>query len=224
MWRRIVILCLIALLVLVVLVGRSLTQNEQSQIQKISQLEEELVREKERSEAWRKVAGGYIEKCVRFETKVERLEDELRQRNESRLGGSSSRGIARFPVEEDEQIRRINIYLTDSPLASLGWIFVASAKEAGIDPRLSPAIACVESHLGRKIPAECNAWGMKAGCVPDAQSRGGWQAFSSWEEGIRGHCAFIARRWGQVTSPYQMRGYAEDPNWAGKVAREMRKI
>ena len=81
---------------------------------------------------------------------------------------------------ESEWGARINAYLAGSPLAGYGENFAQAAMRYGVDPRLSPAISCVESGKGAICFKPHNAWGW------------GSSSWGSWEEAIEGHVAGLA--------------------------------
>lgn len=84
---------------------------------------------------------------------------------------------------------RINAYLAGSSLAGHGETFAQAAWDYGVDPRWSPAISNTESTKGAYIPGGYNAWGWTTGT-------GGFRTFSSWDDGIRQHVAYLARCYG----------------------------
>lgn len=83
-----------------------------------------------------------------------------------------------------EWTSRIDAYLAGSPLAGQGKTFAEAAWEYSVDPRFSPAIAMVESSLGRYCFLPYNAWGW------------GSSSWSSWEEAIWDHVAGLASGYG----------------------------
>lgn len=80
---------------------------------------------------------------------------------------------------------RIDSYLAGSPLAGYGYAFAEAAWDYGVDPRWSPAIACIESGKGRYCANTCNAWGMTA-------VGGGWRSWSDWDSAIRSAVAYLS--------------------------------
>lgn len=83
-----------------------------------------------------------------------------------------------------EWSERIDAFLAGSPLAGQGVTFAEAAWEYGCDPRLSPAIAMVESGLGTNCFLPYNAWGW------------GSSSWGSWEEAIWAHVAGLASGYG----------------------------
>jgi len=121
-------------------------------------------------------------------------------------------------------INSLNKFLAGSPMSGMGEVFYRSAKARGIDPRLSPSIAKVESGLGRATPGGYNAFGMTAGTAPGHRRNGSWQAFSSWQDAIQSNISFIGSHWGPVQSPFHMRGYATSTVWMRHVSSVMSTI
>lgn len=83
-----------------------------------------------------------------------------------------------------EWTARIDAYLAGSPMAGQGATFAEAAWTYGADPRFSPAIAMVESSLGRYCFLPYNAWGW------------GSSSWSSWEEAIWEHVQGLAVGYG----------------------------
>lgn len=101
----------------------------------------------------------------------------------------------------------------DSPLQYHAQDFVDAAKTYGLDWKMLPAIAGVESTFGKNIPGGYNAWGWGVY---------GNQAiyFSSWKEAIFTIAAGLRKNYLDrgLTNPYSMnRAYAASPYWGGKV-------
>ncbi len=108
----------------------------------------------------------------------------------------------------------------DSPLQYHAQDFIDASKTYGLDWKMLPAIAGVESTFGKQIPGGFNAWGWGVY---------GTQAiyFDSWKDGI----FTIARglREGYLnkglTDPYSInRIYAASPYWGGKVSYFMQDL
>jgi peptidoglycan hydrolase CwlO-like protein len=83
---------------------------------------------------------------------------------------------------------RIDAYLSGSPMAGTGWIFANAAYDYNVDPRWSPAIACLESSKGRYCFLPYNAWGW------------GSVSWDSWESAIYGHVGGLSRGYGYTIS------------------------
>ncbi len=168
-----------------------------------------------------------------FSKKTEKAVEIAMVRDRKDMGIGTSRGNSRAseaPMEEsfskhDQQwIDNINRFLSGSPMAGRGEVFYKEARKQGIDPRLSPSIARVESGLGAATPGGFNAYGMTAGTVPGHPRNGVWQAFSSWDDAITCHIAYIKRMWGPTAGPFNMKGYATSPTWPTKVSGAMSMI
>lgn len=124
---------------------------------------------------------------------------------------------AALPDRGGNWIGRIDQYLAGTPLQGQGRTFYLAAVDAEIEPRLMPAIAMIESGGGRVNANTNNFFGRKA--------RRGWASWSTPEEAIKNQAHYIANMWGEVSSPYEMRGYAiPSPPWMGKVSSQMRQI
>jgi len=106
----------------------------------------------------------------------------------------------------------------NSPLVDQAVFYVKYADEFGVDWKLLPSIAGLESTFGRFLmPGSYNAYGWG----------GGYIYFESWEDGIR-----IINR--ALRQNYMNRGaqdvwsigsiYAESPTWAERVSRFMEEI
>lgn len=108
----------------------------------------------------------------------------------------------------------------NSPLEYHAQDFIDAAREYGLDWKLVPAIAGVESTFGKFTPGGFNGWGWGVY---------GTQAiyFKSWREGIytvsKGLREDYVNR--GLTEPYSMnRRYAASPRWGGKVVFFMNEI
>jgi peptidoglycan hydrolase CwlO-like protein len=109
---------------------------------------------------------------------------------------------------------RIDAYLSGSPMAGMGYTFAAAAWDYGIDPRISPAIAYVESSLGAYCFLPYNAWGW------------GSSSWSSWEEAIYAHVAGMSRGYGSTLDYDDALSYCPtDPyGWYTSVTSQMERI
>lgn len=113
--------------------------------------------------------------------------------------------------EKDEFIASwaasIDAFDAGYPLEGYGETFAAAAYDYGVDPRLSPAIARVESGSGRTCAYPCNAWGW------------GTQSWSGWPDAIYGHVAGLASAYGTQLSWDMALVYCpEDPDtWYAQV-------
>lgn len=116
--------------------------------------------------------------------------------------------------EIEEWAKRIDAYLAGSPLEGHGATFAAAAAAYGVDPRLSPAISCIESGKGSVCFLPHNAWGW------------GSSSWADWESAIYEHVAGLASGYdGTLTLEGAMRycppHYQE---WYSSVASEMNSI
>lgn len=108
---------------------------------------------------------------------------------------------------------RIDAYLSGSPLSGYGTEFAAAAWDYGVDPRWSPAISTIESSQGAACAHPYNAWGWLG------------RSFSSWEDGIDQHVAYLARVYGSTLTPEAAAKYCPPgPDWYNSVYNEMQQI
>lgn len=109
---------------------------------------------------------------------------------------------------------RIDAYLAGSAMAGYGTTFAEAAWDYGVDPRWSPAIACIESGLGRSCFRPYNAWGW------------GHVSWSSWEEAIRAHIAGLSYGYGYTISVAAAQRYCPPTwqEWYSAVLSEMESI
>lgn len=108
----------------------------------------------------------------------------------------------------------------DSPLKYHAQDFIDAAKLFGLDWKMLPAIAGVESTFGKNIPGGYNGWGWGVY---------GNQAiyFNSWREGIFTIAKGLRENYLNkgLTEPYSMnRVYAASPFWGGKVTYFMQDL
>lgn len=122
----------------------------------------------------------------------------------------------------DPQAKVLADYLAthDSPLQYHAQDFVNAAKVYGLDWKLLPAIAGVESTFGRFTPGGYNAWGWGVY---------GNQAvyFRSWKEGIFVISEGLKKEYVDkgLNNPYSMnRIYATSPYWGYKVSYFMQEL
>jgi peptidoglycan hydrolase CwlO-like protein len=109
---------------------------------------------------------------------------------------------------------RINSFLAGSPLAGYGETFAEAAWTYGIDPRLSPAIAAVESSKGLYCFKSHNAWGW------------GSSSWSDWNTAIWAHVAGLSSGYGSYLTWSMTQKYCP-PNaakWYSSVAAYMEQI
>ena len=131
---------------------------------------------------------------------------------------SASSGAVDWTLSYDEFIEewtaRIDAYLEGSPLAGYGRNFAEAAWTYGVDPRWSPAIACIESSKGRYCFRSYNAWGW------------GSVSWSSWEEAIDAHVNGLSRLYGTTLTTAAAKKYCPPTweDWYNKVAAQMNQI
>lgn len=114
----------------------------------------------------------------------------------------------------DEWTSRIDAYLSGSALDGYGATFARAAYDYGVDPRLPPAIACVESGKGAHCYYAYNAWGW------------GQSSWSSWEESIPAYVENLGSAYGGQFSYDMAASYcpANVDEWYYLVEAEMEKI
>ncbi len=113
--------------------------------------------------------------------------------------------------ETEDWATRINAYLEGSPLEGYGETFAAAAAEYGVDPRLSPAIATIESGKGSVCFQDHNAWGW------------GNESYPDWETAIYDQVAGLANGYDGTLTMEGAEKYCP-PNaeeWYSSVASEM---
>ena len=106
----------------------------------------------------------------------------------------------------------------NSPLVESAEFYVKRADEHGIDWKLLPAIAGLESTFGnRMIDATHNAYGWGSGKI----------YFESWDDGINTILGSLRTRYIDrgATTVYEIGSiYAESPTWAVRVEYFMNEI
>lgn len=109
---------------------------------------------------------------------------------------------------------RIDAYLAGSPLEGYGIDFAQAASDFGVDPRVSPAIACVESGKGAICFLPHNAWGWGSSSWPD------------WPSAIRDHVAGFASGYGSTVTLEGAERYCPPTyqEWYSTVLSEMSMI
>ena len=132
---------------------------------------------------------------------------------------SSNTGNSDYDSFINEWTGRIDNYLAGSPMAGQGYNFAVAAWNTGVDPRWSPAIACIESTKGAYCANSYNAWGWSA-------RGGGWRSFGSWSEGISAHVAYLGANYGSTLTPAAAKKYCPPTwqDWYNKVAAQMNRI
>lgn len=108
----------------------------------------------------------------------------------------------------------------DSPLQYHAQDFIEASDVYGLDWRMLPAIAGVESTFGKQIPGGFNAWGWGVY---------GTQAiyFSSWKDGIFTIAKGLREGYLNkgLSDPYSINAvYASSPYWGGRVTYFMEDL
>ena len=105
--------------------------------------------------------------------------------------------------EIDSWASRIDSYLASygAPLAGYGSAFARAAAQYGVDPRIAPAIAVIESGGGKVCFKPHNAWGWGSN---------GW---SDWNSAIDGYVSGFARLYGPTLTPQGAEAYASIDTW-----------
>ena len=134
-------------------------------------------------------------------------------------GNNSNTGNSDYDSFINEWTSRIDNYLAGSPMAGQGYNFAVAAWNTGVDPRWSPAIACIESSKGLYCAGSYNAWGWSA-------RGGGWRSFGSWSEGVSAHVAYLGANYGSTLTPAAAKKYCPPTwqDWYNKVASQMNRI
>ena len=124
------------------------------------------------------------------------------------------------PADADREVfvstwtERIDAFNAGYPLEGYGRSFAEAAYDYGVDPRLSPAIARVESASGENCFLPHNAWGW------------GDASWGDWDSAIRGHVAGLAEGYGYGLSYAMAESYVQVnvDEWYGWVASCMSEI
>lgn len=116
----------------------------------------------------------------------------------------------------DNKAKILSKYLAsyNSPMQYHAQDFIDASDSFGLDWRLLPSIAGVESTFGKQIPGGFNAWGWGVY---------GNQAifFTSWRDGMFTIAKGLRENYLNrgLTDPFAMnRIYAASPHWGGKVS------
>lgn len=105
--------------------------------------------------------------------------------------------------EIDSWASRIDAYLSSygAPMAGYGDVFARAAAEYGVDPRIAPAIAVIESGGGKVCFKPHNAWGW------------GTTGWSSWDEAIKEYISGFSRLYGPTLTREGAKAYASIDTW-----------
>ena len=128
--------------------------------------------------------------------------------------------VVTIKANKDDRERRLRNYLSSkgSPLAPYSKDFINTADKYGLDWRLMPAIAGVESTYGLFVPSgSYNPYGWNNGNFN----------FNSWAASTDYVAGQIKNRWGYLgnITPWKIGpSYAASPTWASKVTYYMSDI
>ena len=125
--------------------------------------------------------------------------------------------IVTIKAKKDDRKQRLETYLTSngSPLAPYSREFIKIADKYGLDWRLLPAIAGVESTFGLYVPSgSYNPYGWNNGNF----------YFRNWVASTDYVASQIKSRWGSLApiTPWNIGpSYAASPTWAYRVSKYM---
>ncbi len=116
----------------------------------------------------------------------------------------------------DPRAKVLKDYLTEknSPMQYHAQDFIDAADEYGVDWKLVPAIAGVESNFGKYTPGGYNGWGWGVYGTNRIY-------FKNWRDGIYTVTSGLKQNYINkgLTNPYTMnRVYASSPTWGTKVS------
>lgn len=132
------------------------------------------------------------------------------------VAGDNSKASETVNTRElDDRAKILAAYFAkyNSPLEYQAQDFIDAADTFGMDWKLVPAIAGVESTFGKHIPGGYNAWGWG---VYGTQALG----FKSWRDGIFTVSGGLKQNYIDkgLTEPYAMnKVYAASPSWGAHV-------
>ena len=128
--------------------------------------------------------------------------------------------VVSIVAKEDDRAQRLERYFQAkaSPFSGQTANFIAIADKYDIDWTLLPAIAYLESQLGKQVPAcSYNPYGWNNGRMK----------FKSWIDATETVAQGIRARYaptGEVTAYRIGRKYAESPTWAVRVTKYQAEI
>lgn len=139
---------------------------------------------------------------------------------QEKIAGSSA-VLEKPEIQVDNRVIKLKKFLEsyDSPLAEYANKFIEAADKYGLDWKLVPAIAGVESTFGKQIPAgSYNAYGWANGAF----------YFESWEQSIDLVSKSLKEKYLDrgLDTPYKMGPVYAPPSktWAWKVTSFMKQI
>jgi len=210
-WIAIVVIIWLTAILIAVMIGKSLTTGriEQAQTRMEGQARELKLLQRQN-----RFLSGEIKHLKETSQTLNQIKEKVFQINQRRL---TMVKWAALPNRGGNWINRIDSYLARTPLNGQGRTFYLAAVDAGIEPRLMPAIAMVESGGGRANANTNNFFGRKA-------AGGGWAGWPTKEIAIQNQAHYISKMWGRTSSPFEMKGYATSTTWKAKVAGQMARI
>ena len=128
--------------------------------------------------------------------------------------------VASVIAKEDDRAQKLECYFESkgSPFLGQAVDFITIADKYGLDWTLLPAIANLESQLGKQVPPfSYNPYGWNNGRM----------RFHSWIEATDIVAQGIRSRYAQTgeVTPYRIGSmYAESPTWAARVTRYQAEI
>ena len=183
-------------------------------------LAEQLAVEKENAQASLEGVSDELQAATAARDEAQRKADLVANAHLAPDGANWNGGKDAFVAEWGKRIDR---FLSGSPMSGQGKAFAEAAWKNHIDPRFSPAISTIESGNGRACIRPHNAWGWGAAEPNPAGLASSW---SSWGEAINAHVRGLARGYGYTVSPEGARKYCP-PNWElwyATVVSEMNRI
>lgn len=128
--------------------------------------------------------------------------------------------VATIKAKKDDREKRLRNFLSAnrSPLTAYSKELIKIADKYGLDWRLLPAIAGVESNFGLYIPfGSYNPYGWNNGNF----------YFKNWTESTEYVASQIREKWGHfgTITPHKIGPfYAASPNWSYKVSKYMTAV
>jgi len=127
-----------------------------------------------------------------------------------------------------ETVADVDRFLAPTPLHGMGAEFIRAEARTGVNARFLVGITWVENNSGASYLAQTqhNLFSFKG------DGPGGWLAYSSSEDSIRQSSDFIGKEYARPGGKFFHGGtlaaighvYAEDPNWATRVAKAANSI
>lgn len=129
--------------------------------------------------------------------------------------------ISTKKLDKEAQVLASYLSKYNSPMQYHAQDFIDASKKYGLDWKMLPSIAGVESTFGKKIPGGYNAYGW---AIYNSSSRFG---FKSWRDGMFVVAKGLKENYINkgLTDPYLMnRVYAASPAWGTKVTYFMNDL